>query len=300
MIDRLGLGLAALARPAYITTGRDADLGEDRSVDALRERTARVLDAAYDAGVRYVDVARSYGRAEEFLASWLADRPAAGDVVVATKVGAVNDPATHLRPTQKPAELREDVETNLRQLGLDRVDLVYVRRADVAPGIVATGDQLVPLDDQLAELSALRDEGKIAAIGLSHVSRDQLAAALPVGIAAVQNAHSLVDPSSEPVLDLAASHDIAWVPYFPLGGAFPGMPKVAEQEAVIAAAAELGVTPSQLGPAWLLARYERTLLIPGTKSVDHLAENIAAGDVVLPAEVIASLRPVAAGDGAGV
>ena len=264
------------------------------------EDAVAFLSGVLDRGVTHIDTAAFYAAGAINRAIADAIRGRADEVVVATKVGAVNDPATHLRPTQKPAELREGVETNLRQLGLDRVDLVYVRRAEVAPGIVATGDQSVPLDDQLAELSALRDEGKIAAIGLSHVSRDQLTAALPVGIAAVQNAHSLVDPSSEPVLDLAASHDIAWVPYFPLGGAFPGMPKVAEQEAVIAAAAELGVTPSQLGLAWLLARYERTLLIPGTKSVDHLAENIAAGDVVLPAEVIASLRPVAAGDGAGV
>lgn len=263
------------------------------------EDAVAFLNGVLDRGVTHIDTAAFYAAGAINRAIADAIRGRAGDVVLATKVGAVNDPATHLRPTQKPAELREGVETNLRQLGLDRVDLVYLRRADVAPGIVATGDQLVPLDDQLAELSALRDEGKIASIGLSQVSRDQLAAALPVGIAAVQNAHSLVDPSSEPVLDLAESHDIAWVPYFPLGGAFPGMPKVTEQEAVIAAAAELGVTPSQLGLAWLLARSERTLLIPGTKSVDHLAENIAAGDVVLPAQVIASLRPVAARDGAG-
>lgn len=244
---------------------------------------------ALDRGVDHVDTAEFYAAGAINRAIGEAIRGRADQVVVATKIGAVNDPDAHLRPSQKPAELRRSVETNLHQLGLERVDLVYLRRADVAPGIVATGDQVVPLDDQLAELAALRDEGKLAAIGLSHVSRDQLQAALPVGIAAVQNAYSLVDASSEPVLELARERSIAWVPYFPLGGAFPGMPKVVELDAVIAAASELGVTPSQLALAWLLRRYERTLVIPGTKNIDHLAENIAAGDIAIPPEAMERL-----------
>ncbi|WP_348789846.1 aldo/keto reductase [Leifsonia sp. NPDC080035] len=268
-------------------------LGDVHRLSMTHADAVAFLRDVLDRGVNHIDTAEFYADGAINRAIGDAIRDRAQDVVVATKIGAVHDPEVRLRPAQKPDELRRSVETNLQQLGLDRIDLVYLRRADVAPGIVATGDQVVPLDDQLSELSALRDEGKLAAIGLSHVSRDQVRAAIPIGIAAVQNAHSLVDASSEPVLDLVRAESIAWAPYFPLGGAFPGMPKVTEQDAVIAAASELGVTPSQLGLAWLLARYERTLLIPGTKNAAHLAENIAAGELVLPPEVMDALRPVA-------
>jgi aryl-alcohol dehydrogenase-like predicted oxidoreductase len=139
----------------------------------------------------------------------------------------------------------------------------------------------VDLDSQLAELTDLRDAGKIDAIGLSNVSADQLRHALPAGIACVQNSHSPVDRTSEAVLDLCRAHDVAWVPFCPLGSAFPQWPKVADQPAVRAAAVELGVTPAQIGLAWHLAHYSRTLLIAGTADPRHLAENLAAGDVRL-------------------
>ena len=124
----------------------------------------------------------------------------------------------------------------------------------------------------------MRDAGKIGAIGLSHVSAEQLRHALPAGIVCVQNAYSLVDRTSEPVLDLCREQGIAWAPYFPLGGGWPGLPQVTDLPGVLAVAERLGVTPSQVGLAWLLAHAEQTLLIPGTRSIAHLEENLAAGE----------------------
>jgi aryl-alcohol dehydrogenase-like predicted oxidoreductase len=141
---------------------------------------------------------------------------------------------------------------------------------------------------------ALRDEGKIGAIGVSSVPLDVLRRALPAGIACVQNAYSLLDRSQEEMLDVCKTEGIAWVPYFPLGSAFPGFPKVADNPVVVDIAGEIGATPSQVGLAWLLAHAPNTLLIPGTRSIAHLEENLGAGDVALNAEAIARLDAVTA------
>jgi aryl-alcohol dehydrogenase-like predicted oxidoreductase len=140
---------------------------------------------------------------------------------------------------------------------------------------------------------SLREEGKIGAIGVSNVSLDQLRQALAVRIACVQNAYSLLDRSGEPLLDVCRQHDVAWVPYFPLGSAFPGIPKVTENGAVLAAAKALGATAAQLGLAWLLAHAPNVLLIPGTSSLGHMAENVAVGQVRLNDEVMAVLDNLA-------
>ena len=197
-----------------------------------------------------------------------------------------------LAAAQRPAELRAAVEDDLRQLGLDCVPVVNLRRLDLGPGLAAEGDQIVDLDDQLAEMIALRDEGKIGAIGISSVPLDVLQRALPVGIACVQNAYSLLDRSQEEMLDVCKAQEIAWVPYFPLGSSFPGFPKVADNEVVRAIADELDKTPAQVGLAWLLAHAPNTLLIAGTKSIAHLEENIGAGDIVLSADQVARLDAV--------
>jgi Aldo/keto reductase family len=168
--------------------------------------------------------------------------PYADDIVLVSKVGADHiDAPFPLKPAQQPRELRASVEDNLASLGVERLAVVNLRRLDIQPGLVATGDQVVDLDDQLAELVALREEDKIGAIGLSNVRLDQLQQALGVGIACVQNAYSLVERSGEPMLDLCAQEGVAWVPFFPLGSAFPGRPKVTDQPAVIEAARALGV-----------------------------------------------------------
>jgi aryl-alcohol dehydrogenase-like predicted oxidoreductase len=253
------------------------------------DEAASLVRAALAQGADHVDTAEFYGRGE--LNRLLGRELAGEDVLVATKIGARYDPRTRLRPAQRPAELRADVDANLASLRTDRLDLVYLRRADFPPGIIATGDQVVDLDDQLAELTALRDVGKIAALGLSNVSAVQLESALDADIVAVQNAHSLADRSVEDVLDACRKHDIAWVPYFPLGGNHPGLTSVASLPEVVTAAAELAITPSRLGLAWHLHHYERTLLIPGTRSPAHLAENMAVAEVGLPPEILARLSP---------
>lgn len=248
-----------------------------------------VLRRARELGVDHVDTAAFYGdgvvnrRIRAALAPY-------DDVVIVTKVGA--EPAAgeiELRLAQRPEQLRAQVEANLRSLGGGRLDVVNLRRADAPPGLIAEGDQVVDLDDQLAVLTALRDEGKVGAIGLSQVSAEQLRHALPVGIVCVQNAYSLVDRSTEVVLDLCREHDIAWVPYFPLGSAFPGQTHVTSLPGVRSVARRIGATPSQVGLAWVLSRSPESMVIPGTRSVAHLEENVAAGSVTLTAEDLATL-----------
>ena len=141
-------------------------------------------------------------------------------------------------------------------------------------------------------MTALRDEGKIGAIGLSSVTIDKVRRAIPAGIACVQNAYSLVGRDDEAMLELCLAEDIAWVPYFPLGGAFPGLPKVTEEPAVLAAADSLGRTPAQIGLAWLLHHAPHVLLIPGTGSVEHLRENVDAGAIELDDATLAALDAV--------
>ena len=264
------------------------------------EAAASVLRHALDRGVDLIDTAEFYGNGfvNSVIGTVAGQRT---DVLVATKVGATPNPAgpIPLRAAQRPEELRGSVEDNLRSLGSDRLDLVYLRRMDVGPGLLAEGDQLVPIDDQLAVMTAMCEEGKIGALGISAVHFETLEHALPAGIAAVQNAYSLVDRQFESMIELCETQGMAWVPYFPLGGAFPGLAKVTEQPAVQRAAERLGVTPSQIGLAWLLQRTPNTALIPGTASIQHLDENLAVGDIELDAATLAQLdglEPVGGGD----
>jgi pyridoxine 4-dehydrogenase len=252
-----------------------------------REDAIAVLRRAVELGVEHIDTAEFYGDglANDLIRAALWPYP--DDLALVSKVGAVR--AGRLVPAQRPEELRVGVEANLRRLGVERLAVVNLRRLDARPGIVATGDQRVDLDSQLAELVALRAEGKIDGIGLSGVGVDEFRRALPAGVVCVQNLYNLLDRSAEPLLAECAAHGVAWVPFFPLGSAFPGAPRVAEHPAVVAAAADLGVTPTQVGLAWLLAHDPGTLLIPGTRSLEHLAENVAAADVPVDAAAL-SLR----------
>jgi pyridoxine 4-dehydrogenase len=266
-VARIGFGVMQMER---------AGIDKDAALAILRQ--------AVRAGVNHLDTAEFYGQCNALIREALA--PYDDNLVLATKVGAVFDPDAKplpLVPAQRPAELRAQVEANLASLGTDRLGVVNLRRLDARPGLIATGAQLVDLDDQLAELGALRDAGKIGGIGLSNVSADQLRRALPAGIACVQNSFSALDRAAEPVLDLCREHGVAWVPFFPLGSAgFGTMSRVTDDPTVRAIAAELGATPAQVGLAWQLAHYDKTLLIPGTANPAHLAENLGAGDIKLP------------------
>jgi pyridoxine 4-dehydrogenase len=253
-----------------------------------------VLRRAVELGVNHIDTASFYGPGEVNRRIREALAPYPDDLVIVSKVGArfTGEDPIPLAAAQRPAELRAAVEEDLSQLGLERVPVVNLRRMDVGIGVGAEGDQIVDVDDQLAEMITLRDEGKIGAIGVSSVSLDVLRRALPAGIACVQNAYSLLDRSQEEMVDVCAGEGIAWVPYFPLGSAIPGFPKVTDNAVVVDIARELGVTPAQVGLAWLLAHAPNTLLIPGTRSIAHLEENLGAGDVALSAEATARLDAV--------
>ncbi|MFF3580377.1 aldo/keto reductase [Streptomyces mirabilis] len=260
---------------------------------ARRDEAVELLRRAVELGVDHVDTAEFYGFgfANDVIRETL--RPEDG-VLVVTKVGADPNPGGRLplRLAQRPEQLRASVEDNLRSLGVDQLPVVNLRRLDTGPGLRPEGDQVVELDDQLAVMTALRDEGKIGAIGLSSITLDGLRRALPAGIVCVQNAYSLVSREDEDMLQLCTAEGIAWVPFFPLGGAFPGLPKVTEEPVVHAVAESLGVAPSQVGLAWLLHHAPNALLIPGTADAAHLEANLAAGEITFDAATLATLDAI--------
>ncbi|MFC4534632.1 aldo/keto reductase [Sphaerisporangium dianthi] len=251
----------------------------------------KVLRRAVELGVDHLDTAQFYGTANDLIRTAL--YPYADDLRIVTKVGAVAHPTERLVAAQKPAELRASVEDNLRALGVERLAVVNLRRADVPPGITAGGDQVVDLDEQLAELIALRDEGKIGGIGLSHVSLAQLRQALPAGIVCVQNLYNVLIRDHEDVLTECAGQGIAWVPYCPLGSAFDQLPSVTDDPVVIAHAGRLGITPAQAGLAWLLGHSSATLLIPGTRDLARLTDNVAVTRIELDQEAMTAFDALA-------
>jgi pyridoxine 4-dehydrogenase len=258
-----------------------------------RTTAIALMRRAVELGVNHFDTAQFYGNG--LVNGLIREAIEPGDdVLIVSKVGAdpVPDGPIPLRPAQRPDQLRASVEDNLRSLGLDQVPVVNLRRMDTGPGLRASGDQIVTIDDQLEMMITLRDEGKVGAIGLSSVTIEGLRRALPAGIVCVQNAYSLVSRDDEDILALCVAEGIAWVPYFPLGGAFPGIPKVTEEPAVRAAAQSVGSTPSQLGLAWLLQHAQNVLLIPGTADIDHLEANIAAGTVTIDDVTLSSLDAI--------
>jgi aryl-alcohol dehydrogenase-like predicted oxidoreductase len=274
-VARIGFGAMQLPGPHVSGPPRD------------RDAALAVLRRAVDLGVNHIDTAQYYGPdvANELIHAAL--HPYPDDLVLVSKVGGRRDDAGGWLPAQRPAELRAGVEDNLRSLEVERVDVVNLRLLGADEG---GGDGAVDFDDQLDEMIALRDEGKIGAIGISNVTHEQARHALArTEIACVQNHFSLAHRDDEPTLELCVREGVAYVPFFPLGSAFPGMPRVTEQPAVIDTARRLGATPAQVGLAWLLHRAENVLLIPGTSSVAHLEENVGAGTVELDAEALAAL-----------
>jgi len=274
-VARIGYGAMQLPGPGVLGPPRD------------RAAALALLRRAVELGVNHIDTAQYYGPdvANELIHAAL--HPYPEDLVLVTKVGAERDRQGRWISAQRPHELRAGVEANLRSLEVERIDVVNLRLA-------GGGAPEVDLDSQLAEMIALRAEGKIGGIGISSVSIGQLRQALPAGIACVQNSYNLLDRADEPLLELCSENDIAWVPYFPLGSAFAGAAKVTEHPAVLAAAAAQGATPAQVCLAWLLGHDPHILLIPGTTSLKHLNENVATADVFLDADTTAQLDRLAA------
>jgi aryl-alcohol dehydrogenase-like predicted oxidoreductase len=275
-VGRIGFGAMQLAGPGVFGPPRD------------RDAALAVLRRAIELGVDHVDTSQFYGPdvTNDLIREAL--HPYPDGLRLATKVGARRDDQGAWLPAQRPTELREGVEANLRSLGVERMDLVNLRLLEGEDGPEVT------LAEQLGALEDLRREGKLELIGISNVSHAQAEEALElVDVAGVQNAYSILDRSGEDVLELTRERGIAFVPFFPLGSAFTGGPaKLAADPAIARVAAKHDATPSQIALAWLLHRDERILLIPGTTSVAHLEENLAAADVNLDADDLADLDDV--------
>jgi aryl-alcohol dehydrogenase-like predicted oxidoreductase len=264
-VTRLGYGSMQLTGPGVWGDPKDPD------------EAVRVLRRAVDLGVNFLDTADSYGPvvAEELIKKALHPYPA--DLVIATKAGFTRQGPGIWTPVGRPEYLRQQAEMSLRHLGLEQIPLLQLHRIDPK----------VPLEDQVGELAKLQKEGKIGFIGLSEVTVDQLRAAQAIApIATVQNLYNLANRSAEDLLDYSAANDIGFIPWFPLATgelAKPGS-RLAEL------AAKRGASPSQLALAWLLHRSPVVLPIPGTSSVSHLEDNVAAAGIALSESEYASLE----------
>lgn len=237
-----------------------------------------VLRRAIDAGVNHIDTAQFYGPdvANGLLREALYPYP--GELVIVSKVGAERDDRGHWLAAQRPEQLRAGVEANLASLGLDQIPVVNLRRHPESD---------VSLTEQLEAMEALRQEGLIGRIGLSNVELEQYRIAQSlIDIACVQNPYNLADTSGQDVLDACRSDGIPFVPFFPLGSAFHADNPVLGAASVTVTARRLGATPAQVALAWLLQRAPTVLLIPGTSSLLHLEENLAAADLVLDQEAL--------------
>jgi pyridoxine 4-dehydrogenase len=269
-VTRLGYGTMQLTGPGVWGDPRDPD------------EAVRVLRRAVELGVNLLDTADSYGPvvAEPLIKRAL--HPYRDGLVIATKAGLTRSGPGDWRPVGRPEYLRQQAEMSLRHLGVERIELFQLHRIDPK----------VPLADQVGELKLLQDEGKIAHIGLSEVSVDELKAAQQTAvIASVQNRYNLTDRSSEPLLEHAEQHGIGFIPWFPLAtGA------LAEQDGPLRdVAARLDASPSQVALAWLLHRSPVMLPIPGTSSVAHLEDNLAAAALTLSDKDMAELTAITAG-----
>ena len=279
------------------TTAADAgtvDIGGDITVNRLgfgamritgrgiwgdppdRNEARAVLRRAIELGVNFIDTADSYGPnvSEELIAEAL--HPYPDDLVIATKGGLVRPGAGRWDPVGRPEHLREACEGSLRRLRLDEIPLYQLHRPD----------RTVPLEDSIGTLVALKEEGKIRHIGLSNVNEGQLRQAQALApIVSIQNRYNLGDRSSDPLVDLCEQEDIAFLPWAPIQNLdrLPMLTDIAERH---------GATAHQVALAWLLARSEKMLTIPGTGSIDHLEDNVAAAGLRLTPEEITAVIEV--------
>lgn len=263
-VARLGFGAMRLTGPGV--WGPPAD----------RTEAHRVLRRAVEGGVTLIDTSDAYGPDvnEEVIAEALHPYPAG--VVIATKGGLTRSGPGEWHPKGDPAHLRAACEGSLRRLRVERIDLYQLHRPD--PG--------VPYEDSVGALADLQREGKVRHVGVSNVDRGQLDTAESiVDVVSVQNRYNVADRADEEVLRHCEEGGIAYIPWFPLGGNDAD----AAMRAVGRVAARRGATPRQVAIAWLLARSEAMLPIPGTSTVGHLDENLAAADLELTTEDLAEL-----------
>jgi pyridoxine 4-dehydrogenase len=266
-VTRLGYGTMQLTGPGV--WGEPTD----------RAGNIAVIRRAVELGVTLIDTADVYGPYVTDSQIREALHPYSDDLVIATKVGFTRQGPNQWIPVGRAEYLRQQVELNLRNLGVERIDLLQLHRID----------QKVSLEEQIGELKKLQDEGKIRHIGLSEVSVDDIVAARKIAeISSVQNLFNLTNRSSQAVLDYAEAEKIAFIPWFPLATG-----KLAGPGSKLASIAQSqGRTPSQVALAWLLHRSPVVLPIPGTSSIAHLEENIAAADIRLTDEEYAALDAI--------
>jgi pyridoxine 4-dehydrogenase len=262
-VSRIGLGAMQLPGPGVFGPPRD------------RGEALAVLRRAAELGVDHIDTAQYYGPdvANELIRAALFPYP--DTLALVSKVGARRDRSGGWLPYNEPSQLRRGIEDNLRSLGTGQLAAVNLRLTEGAPP-----DQR--FDDQLAAMIQARDEGLIGAVGLSNITREHLLRALEhTPIACVQNPLNLADRASMPVLQECHSRGIAFVPFFPLGSGFARANPVLGNDQVISIAGRLGRTPAQIALAWVMDLAPNVLLIPGTSSVQHVEENLAAGGIAL-------------------
>jgi aryl-alcohol dehydrogenase-like predicted oxidoreductase len=269
-LTRVGYGAMQLAGPGVFGPPKD------------RAAAVAVLRAAVEAGITHIDTADFYGPhvTNEIIREALAPYP--HGVHIVTKVGARRDEQGGWPHARTPDELRAAVHDNLRNLGLDTLDVVNLRVGGFdapEPGSLA---------EQFGALAQLREQGLIRHLGLSTVSAEQLAEARQIApVVCVQNMYNIARRGDDPLVELTAAEGIAYVPYFPLGGFSP-----VQSETLATVAKRLESTPLAVALAWLLRRSPNILLIPGTSSVAHLHENIAGAGLHLPADALAELDAI--------
>ncbi|TPG14650.1 aldo/keto reductase family oxidoreductase [Sphingomonas koreensis] len=272
-VQRMGYGAMQLAGPHVFGPPKN------------REAALAVLREAVAAGVNHIDTSDFYGPhvVNQLVREALAPYP--DDLVIVTKVGAVRGGDASWNLAASPDELRRAVEDNLRNLGLDRLEVVNFRA-------MLGGGNEGPTEGSIAApfeaLARLCEEGLIRHLGVSNVTAAQVAEARGIApIVCVQNQYNLVHRADDALIDTLAAHGIAYVPFFPLGGFSP-----LQSSRLDDVAAALGATPMQVALAWLLRRSPNILLIPGTSSVGHLRENLATASIDLPEEARAELNGI--------
>ena len=271
-VHRIGYGAMQLAGPGVFGPPKDKDAA------------LAVLRAAIEAGVDHIDTSDFYGPHITNQLIKEALHPYPTNLTLVTKLGARRDDKGGWNPAQSRADLISATEDNLRNLGLEALDIANMR---------LMGDFVKPTDSDITEqmetLADLQRQGKIRHIGLSHATAHHLEQAQRITpIVCVQNMYNLAHRDDESFLDMLAKQGIAYVPYFPLGGFTPLQTYTLDE-----AAKELNVTPTQLAQAWLLQRSVNVLLIPGTSSVAHLKENLDIAEITLSADIVAKLDKIA-------
>jgi aryl-alcohol dehydrogenase-like predicted oxidoreductase len=270
-VNRMGYGAMQLAGPGVFGPPKD----RGAAIAVLREAVA--------SGVNHIDTSDFYGPHVTNQIIREALHPYPDDLMIVTKVGAVRGADASWNPALTPADLAAGVHDNLRNLAVEALDVVNLRVGGLQG---PTSDSIEP---QMTVLAELKSQGLIRRLGLSNVTSAQLAQARDIAeIVCVQNLYNLARRDDDPLVDELAAAGIAYAPFFPLGGFFP-----LQSEILSEVAAGLGATPMQVALAWLLRRAPNILLIPGTSSLDHLRENLAAAELKLPPEALTRLDAIA-------